>query len=155
MGVAVRMPALWRTRFLARGVDGLLKDASRSGRTPSISPYTVTRIIEETTQSKPANATQWSRSTMPQEAGVTESSVGRIRRDHGMKPHRVATLKVSNDPHFGDKLEAVVGHHLNPPEHALVLSVDEKSQIQALDCTQPGMPLKRGHCQTTNHLINV
>ena len=84
MGVAPRMAALWRSRFLALGVDGLLKDASRPGRTPSISPDTVTRIIEKTTQSKPANATQWSRSTMAKEAGVSESSVGRIWRAHGL-----------------------------------------------------------------------
>ena len=151
MGVAPRMVALWRRRFLALGVDGLLKDASRPGRTPSISPLTVTRIIEKTTQSKPANATQWSRSTMAKEAGVSESSVGRIWRAHGLKPHRVASFKVSNDPQFADKLEAIVGLYLNPPEHALVLSVDEKSQIQALDRTQPGLPLKKGRFQTMTH----
>jgi transposase len=124
MKVAPRMAALWRDRFLVLGVEGLLKDASRPGRTPSISPQIVTRIIEKTTQSKPANATQWSRSTMAREAGISASSVGRIWRSHGLKPHRVMSFKVSNDPLFADKLEAIVGLYLNPPEHALVLSVD-------------------------------
>jgi transposase len=151
MNIAPRMASLWRERFLALGVDGLLKDASRPGRTPSISTQTITRVIEKTTQSKPANATQWSRSTMAQEAGISESSVGRIWRSHGLKPHRVMSFKVSNDPLFADKLEAIVGLYLNPPEHALVLSVDEKSQIQALDRTQPGLPLKKGRCQTMTH----
>jgi len=151
MKVAPRMAALWRKRFLALGVDGLLKDASRPGRTPSISAQTVTQVIEKTTLSKPANATHWSRSTMAREAGISESSVGRIWRSHGLKPHRVTSFKVSNDPLFADKLEAIVGLYLNPPEHALVLSADEKSQIQALDRTQPGLPLKKGRCQTMTH----
>jgi len=151
MKVAPRMAALWRKRFLALGVDGLLKDASRPGRTPSISAQTVTQVIEKTTLSKPANATHWSRSTMAREAGISESSVGRIWRSHGLKPHRVTSFKISNDPLFADKLEAIVGLYLNPPEHALVLSADEKSQIQALDRTQPGLPLKKGRCQTMTH----
>jgi transposase len=151
MEVAPRMVALWRSRFLALGVDGLLKDASRPGRTPSISTQTVSRIIEKTTRSKPANATHWSRSTMAREAGISASSVGRIWRSHGLKPHRVESFKVSNDPEFAEKLEAIVGLYLSPPEHALVLSVDEKSQIQALDRTQPGLPLKKGRGQTMTH----
>ena len=151
MEVAPRMVALWRNRFLTLGVDGLLRDASRPGRTPSISTQTVTQIIEKTTRSKPTNATHWSRSTMAREAGISESSVGRIWRSHGLKPHRVASFKVSNDPLFADKLEAIVGLYLNPPEHALVLSVDEKSQIQALDRTQPGLPIKKGRGATMTH----
>ena len=151
MEVAPRMVALWRNRFLTLGVDGLLRDASRPGRTPSISTQTVAQIIEKTTQSKPANATHWSRSTMAQESGISESSVGRIWRSHGLKPHRVTSFKVSNDPLFADKLEAIVGLYLDPPEHALVLSVDEKSQIQALDRTQPGLPMKKGRGATMTH----
>jgi transposase len=151
MEIAPRMVALCRSRFLTLGVDGLLRDASRPGRTPSISSRMVTQIIEKTTQSKPANATHWSRSTMAREAGISESSVGRIWRSHGLKPHRVASFKVSNDPLFADKLEAIVGLYLNPPEHALVLSVDEKSQIQALDRTQPGLPMKKGRGATMTH----
>ena len=151
MEVAPRMVALWRNRFLTLGVDGLLRDASRPGRTPSISTQTVAQIIEKTTQSKPANATHWSRSTMAQESGISESGVGRIWRSHGLKPHRVTSFKVSNDPLFADKLEAIVGLYLDPPEHALVLSVDEKSQIQALDRTQPGLPMKKGRGATMTH----
>src|SRR5665213_341469 len=151
MGVAPRMVALWRGRFIALGVDGLLKDAPRPGRTPSISATIVSEVIAKTTQSTPANATHWSRSTMARAMSISDSTVGRIWRANGLKPHRVDTFKVSNDPEFADKLEAIVGLYLNPPEHALVLSVDEKSQIQALDRTQPGLPMKKGRGQTMTH----
>jgi transposase len=146
--VAPRMAALWRGRFIEHGVEGLLKDAPRAGRTPSISRA---RLIEKTTQSSPRNATHWSTRTMAREMGISKASVSRIWRANGLKPHRVESFKVSNDPHFADKLEAIVGLYLNPPEHALVLSVDEKSQIQALDRTQPGLPLKKGRGQTMTH----
>ena len=151
LSVAPRMVALWRGRFIELGVEGLMKDASRPGRTPEISSRIVAEIVARTTQSKPAGATHWSRSRMAREMGISESSVGRIWRAHGLKPHRIDTFKVSNDPHFAEKLEAIVGLYLNPPEHALVLSVDEKSQIQALDRTQPGLPLKKGRGQTMTH----
>ena len=141
LNVAPRMAALWRERFVERGMEGLLKDAPRPGRTPSISR---TSLIEKTTQSTPATATQWSTRTMAREMGISKASVSRIWRASGLKPHRVDSFKVSNDPNFADKLEAIVGLYLNPPEHALVLSVDEKSQIQALDRTQPGLPMKIG-----------
>ena len=108
-------------------------------------------MIEKTTQSRPANATHWSRSTMAREVGVSDSTVGRIWKAHGLKPHRLGSFKISNDPEFASKLEAIVEHYLNPPEHALVLSVDEKSQIQALDRTQPGLPQKKGRGQTMTH----
>jgi transposase len=129
----------------------LLKDAPRPGRTPSISATVVAQVIEKTTQSSPANATHWSRSTMAREMGISDSTVGRIWRANGLKPHRVDSFKVSNDPEFANKLEAIVGLYLNPPEHALVLSVDEKSQIQALDRTQPGLPMKKGRGTTMTH----
>jgi transposase len=151
MGVAPRMVALWRSRFIQHGVEGLLKDAPRPGRTPKISPDIVGQVVASTTQSKPAGATHWSRSSMARAMGISESSVGRIWRAHGLKPHRIESFKVSNDPHFAQKLEAIVGLYLNPPEHALVLCVDEKSQIQALDRTQPGLPLKKGRGQTMTH----
>jgi transposase len=151
VGVAPRMVALWRGRFIQLGVEGLLKDAPRPGRTPEISPDIVAQVVASTTQSKPAGATHWSRSSMARAMGISESSVGRIWRAHGLKPHRIESFKVSNDPHFAQKLEAIVGLYLNPPEHALVLSVDEKSQIQALDRTQPGLPLKKGRGQTMTH----
>ena len=146
--VAPRMAALWRGRFIEHGIEGLLKDAPRAGRTPSISRA---RLIEKTTQSTPRNATHWSTRTMAREMGISKASVSRIWRANGLKPHRVESFKVSNDPHFADKLDAIVGLYLNPPEHALVLSVDEKSQIQALDRTQLGLPLKKGRGQTMTH----
>ena len=118
---------------------------------PSITTEVAATLIAKTTQSTPANATQWSTRTMAREMGVSKASVSRIWRANGLKPHRVESFKVSNDPLFADKLEAIVGLYLNPPEHALVLSVDEKSQIQALDRTQPGLPLKKGRGQTMTH----
>jgi transposase len=151
MHVAPRMASLWRGRYIELGVDSLLKDAPRSGRKPTISGAKVAQVIAKTTQSKPAAATHWSRSTMAREAGISDSSVGRIWRAHGLKPHRVESFKVSNDPDFARKLDDIVGLYLNPPEHALVLSVDEKSQIQALDRTQPGLPMKKGRNQTMTH----
>src|SRR5208282_946175 len=146
--VAPRMAALWRGRFIEHGIEGLLRDAPRPGRMPSISRAS---LIEKTTQSSPANATQWSTRTMAREMGISKASVSRIWRASGLKPHRVESFKVSNDPHFAEKLEAIVGLYLNPPEHALVLSVDEKSQIQALDRTQPGLPMKKGRGATMTH----
>jgi transposase len=151
LNVAPRMVTLWRGRFLAKGIAGLLKDAPRPGRTPTITAEIAAALIAKTTQSSPTNATQWSTRTMAREMGVSKASVSRIWRANGLKPHRVESFKVSNDPLFADKLEAIVGLYLNPPEHALVLSVDEKSQIQALDRTQPGLPLKKGRCQTMTH----
>jgi transposase len=151
MGIAPRTVALWRGRFLAMGLNGLLKDAARPGRKPSISASVVSQVIEKTTQSRPVNATHWSRSTMAREVGISDSTVGRIWKANGLKPHRIDSFKVSNDPEFANKLEAIVGLYLNPPEHALVLSVDEKSQIQALDRTQPGLPMKKGRGATMTH----
>jgi transposase len=145
------MAALWRDRFRELGVEGLMKDAPRPGRTPRISAQVAAQVVAKTTQSKPAEATHWSRSTMARAMGISDSSVGRIWRAHGLKPHRIESFKVSNDPHFAEKLEAIVGLYLNPPEHALVLSIDEKSQIQALDRTQPGLPLKKGRGATMTH----
>src|SRR5580658_8050335 len=149
--VTPRMVTLWRGRFLELGMEGLLKDAPRPGRTPLISAEVTAVLIAKTTQSTPANATHWSTRTMAKEMSVSKASVSRIWRANGLKPHRVESFKVSNDPDFADKLEAIVGLYLNPPEHALVLSVDEKSQIQALDRTQPGLPLKKGRGQTMTH----
>jgi len=151
LNIAPRMAALWRDRFRELGVEGLMKDAPRPGRTPRISAEVAAQVVAKTTQSKPAEATHWSRSTMAREIGISDSSVGRIWRAHGLKPHRIESFKVSNDPNFAEKLEAIVGLYLNPPEHALVLSIDEKSQIQALDRTQPGLPMKKGRGATMTH----
>jgi transposase len=130
---------------------GLEKDAPRPGRTPSIPAKLVQQVIRKTTQEKPVNATHWSTRSMAAASGISQTSIRRIWRAHGLKPHLLETFKISNDPEFVKKLEAIVGLYLNPPEHAIVLSVDEKSQIQALDRTQPGLPLKRGRGASMTH----
>ena len=151
LGMVPRTAARWRARFLKEGAAGLERDAPRPGRTPAISAQTVLAVIEKTTQQKPSHRTHWSTRTMARAVGISEASVRRIWRAHGLKPHRVHTFKLSNDPRFAEKLEDVVGLYSNPPEHALVLSLDEKSQIQALDRTQPGLPMKKGRAQTMTH----
>jgi len=128
------------------GLAGLVKDAPRPGRRPTITPAKVLEVIRRTTQEKPAHSTHWSTRTMAEAVGVSEKSVRRIWHKHGLKPHLSRTFKVSNDPHLAEKLEAIVGLYLHPPEHAMVLCADEKSQIQALDRTQPGLPIKKGRC---------
>ena len=143
--------ARWRKRYLQLGLAGLEKDAPRPGRKPRITAKLVRELIRKTTQQTPPNATHWSTRSMAAAMGISAASVRRIWHAHGLKPHRSATFKLSNDPRFVEKLEAVVGLYLNPPEHALVLSVDEKSQIQALDRTQPGLPLKKGRAGTRTH----
>jgi transposase len=151
IGISNQKAARWRKRFLTLGLAGLEKDAPRPGRTPTITSATVQEVVRKTTQEKPANATHWSTRTMAEAAGLSEKSVRRIWHKHGLKPHLFRTFKVSNDPAFAEKLEAVVGLYLNPPEHAIVLCADEKSQIQALDRTQPGLPIKKGRCGTLTH----
>jgi len=143
--------ARWRKRFIAGGFSALQKDAPRPGRPRTVSPAKVKEIVNKTTQEKPGGATHWSTRTMAAEVSVSEATVRRIWHAHGLKPHLVRTFKVSKDPQFAEKLEAMVGLYLNPPEHAIVLCVDEKSQIQALDRTQPGLPLKKGRCGTMTH----
>lgn len=144
LGVVPRTAARWRTRFLKLGVAGLEKDAPRPGHATVLTPARVRKIVTMTTQQKPANATHWSTRSMAAASGVSEASVRRVWKAHGLKPHRIDSFKLSNDPRFAEKLEDIVGLYLNPPEHALVLSLDEKSQIQALDRTQPGLPMKKG-----------
>ena len=141
----------WRSRFASKGIAGIEKDAPRPGRKTRISTETVAEIIRLTTQSKPEAETHWSLATMAAASGVSPASVARIWKQHGLKPHLAKSFKVSTDPKFAEKLEDVIGLYLNPPEHAIVLSVDEKSQIQALDRTQPGLPLKKGRCGTMTH----
>jgi transposase len=143
--------ARWRQRYLTGGVAALDRDAPRPGRPRTITAAQVRAVIRKTTQQTPPNATHWSTRTMAAATGLSERSIRRIWRQHGLKPHLTRTFKVSRDPAFAEKLEAIVGLYLNPPEHALVLCVDEKSQIQALDRTQPGLPLKRGRCGTATH----
>ena len=130
---------------------GIEKDASRPGRTPAITAETVTRIVRKTTQEKPETATHWSTRSMAKAVGVSKATVQRVWAAHGLKPHLTRTFKLSNDPHFEEKLVDVVGLYLNPPEHALVLCADEKTSIQALDRTQRGLPIHRGRCGTMTH----
>lgn len=143
--------ATWRQRFFSQRLAGIVQDAPRGGRKPAARDNVTRQIVERTTQTKPANATHWSTRTLGKELGVSRSMVQRVWKAHGLKPHRVKTFKVSNDKQFVEKLQDIVGLYLNPPEHALVLCCDEKSQIQALDRTQPGLPIKKGRCGTMTH----
>ena len=142
---------LWRQRFLALRLAGLEKDAPRPGRLPQIAEPHVRAIVEATLHTTPPNATHWSTRTMAAAQGVSKATVQRIWTQHQLKPHLTKTFKLSRDKQFIEKLTDIVGLYLNPPDRALVLCVDEKSQIQALDRTQPGLPLKKGRCGTWTH----
>lgn len=141
----------WCDRWMAMGFKGIAEELPGRGRKPGLVPTKGPEIVRLTVDEKPANQTHWSRTSMAKAIGVSPSTVGRIWKLHGLRPHRSMTFKISNDPHFEEKLVDVVGLYLDPPEHAVVLSVDEKSQIQALDRTQPGLPLKKGRCGTMTH----
>jgi transposase len=141
----------WRRRFLAKGVAGLLKDASRPPRRKPLTAEKIAEVVHLTLHATPPNATQWSIRTMAAAAGLSASSIQRIWSAHGLKPHLVKTFKLSRDPNFAAKVRDVVGLYLDPPDKALVLSLDEKSQIQALDRTQPGLPMKKGRAGTMTH----
>jgi transposase len=141
----------WQERYIAEGVDGLLRDKTRpSGKKPLTQKVRL-KVLAKTANETPANATHWSRASMAAEMGISPSSVGRIWAEAGLKPHLVRRFKISNDPWFEEKVTDVVGLYMNPPDRALVLCVDEKSQIQALDRTQPGLPLKKGRAATLTH----
>ena len=134
----------WRNRYETDGVAGLFKDRSRSGRKRRIEEAKVREVVHRTLQEKPLCATHWSTRSLAKVVGLSPTSVQRIWKAHGLKPHRIRTFKLSRDPRVVEKLQDVVGLYIDPPEHAIVLSVDEKSQIQALDRTQPGLPMKPG-----------
>jgi transposase len=151
LGCTRRTVGTWRNRFAQAGLKGIEQDAPRPGRTASVRARMEAEIIRRTTQETPPQATQWSTRTMAAAVGVSETTVRRVWRDNGLQPHRVKTFKVSNDPQFAEKLVDVVGLYLDPPEHALVLSCDEKSQIQALDRTQKSLPLFPGRLKTLTH----
>ena len=151
LGVTRVLVGRWRTRFVEQGLAGIEKDAGGRGRKPTARAAVARAIVETTTQKKPSNATHWSTRTLAKHLGTTRSMVHRVWKDNHLKPHLVRTFKLSNDPRFVEKLVDVVGLYLNPPAHALVLCADEKSQIQALDRTQPGLPLKKGRCGTMTH----
>jgi transposase len=151
VGVSRPTVLLWRDRFAEEGPGGLLRDRPRGSGKPPLPKEKVQAVIEATLSTKPPAATHWSVRSMAREQGISPAAVQRIWSAHGLKPHLVRTFKLSRDPKFLEKLDDVVGLYLNPPEHALVFSFDEKSQIQALDRTQPGLPLKKGRAGTQTH----
>jgi transposase len=151
LGVSRPTVQLWRDRFLALRVAGLEKDAPRPGRTPKVSAQKIHAVVEATLHTTPPQATHWSTRSMARAQRLSQATVHRIWKRHQLKPHLVKTFKLSRDPQFVEKLTDVVGLYLNPPDKSLVLCVDEKSQIQALDRTQPGLPLKKGRCGTLTH----
>lgn len=142
---------LWRTRFCEKRLDALWEIAPGRGRKPTYSADKVAAIVEATLQTKPEGMTHWTCRTMARSQGISKSTVNTIWQAHNLKPHLVETFKLSRDPRFLEKMTDVIGLYLNPPEKAIVLCVDEKSQIQALDRTQPGLPIKKGRCGTMTH----
>jgi hypothetical protein len=150
-GVDVKTVALWRGRFAQTGPEGLWAIAAGRGRKPTYSPKKIKAIVQATLSSTPKGMTPWSCRLMAHAQGVSKSTVSTIWRSHNLKPHRVKSFKLSRDARFLEKLTDVVGLYLNPPDQALVLCVDEKTQIQALDRTQPGLPLKKGRLGTMPH----
>ena len=151
LGCTRRTVGTWRNRFAQMGLAGIEQDAPRGGRTPKVRAAFEAEIIRKTTQETPPNATQWSTRSLAKELGCSDSMVQRVWRDNGLRPHRTKGFKVSNDPQFAEKLVDIVGLYLDPPEHALVFSCDEKSQIQALDRTQKSLPLFPGRLKTMTH----
>jgi transposase len=151
MGVKAHTVGRWRRRFAEFRLAGIEKDLPRGGRPRDQREQLESEIIRKTTQETPEHATHWSTRSLARELGVSQSMVHRVWQANGLKPHLVRTFKLSRDPHFEDKLIDVVGLYLNPPEKALVISADEKSQIQALDRTQPSLPLIPGRCGTMTH----
>ena len=141
----------WQERYLARGVAGLRRDATRPGRKTPLSAAVIEQVVQKTLQEKPPAGTHWSIRKMSAAVGISYTSVQRIWKAHGLKPHLVRSFKLSNDKHFVEKVQNVVGLYVDPPEKAVVFAVDEKSQIQALDRTQPGLPMKKGQAGTMTH----
>ena len=148
--VSMQTVSKWRRRFEHYRIAGLT-DAPRSGRPRTIDDDKVAQVIEKTLQEKPKNATHWSTTLMARETGLNAMAISRIWRAFGLKPHRLDTFKLSTDPHFIDKVHDIVGLYMQPPDRALVLCVDEKSQIQALNRSQPALPLSFGHPETRTH----
>lgn len=148
LGVGRVQVGRWRARYAQGGWASVAKDLPRGGRPAEVDAEEIVRL---TTQTKPADSTHWSSRQLAAATGVSASTIRRVWHAHGLKPYRIETFKVSRDPRFIEKLEDIVGLHLNPLEHALVLCCDEKSQVQALDRTQPGRPLKKGRAATMTH----
>src|SRR5712672_1100769 len=141
----------WQERFMQEGVEGLLRDKTRPSRIAPLGPDVAERVVALTSSPPPGERTRWTAALMAAACGISASAVSRIWRAHGLQPHRVKQFKLSNDPRFVEKLRDVVGLYVDPPAHAIVLSFDEKSQIQALDRTQPGLPMKKGRAGTITH----
>jgi transposase len=141
----------WQERFAEEGFEGLLRDKTRPSRIPPLAPEVAERVVALTLAEPPGETTHWTADMMAKAAGISASAVRRIWKAHGLQPHRWRQFKLSNDPKFVDKLRDVVGLYVDPPAHAIVLSVDEKSQIQALDRSQPGLPMKKGRVGTMTH----
>ena len=151
MKINYKTVALWRKRFCSEGPDCFWEVAAGRGRKPQLTAEKIEEVVNATLQTKPVGATHWSCRTMAEEQGISKSTINLIWQSHGLQPHRTKQFKLSRDPKFLEKLTDVVGLYVNPPEKAIVLCVDEKSQIQALDRTQPGLPLKKGRCGTMTH----
>src|SRR5882672_1054987 len=141
----------WQERFMQEGVAGLTRDKTRPSRIPPLPAATVDRVVALTNQTPPHEATHWTALAMAKAVGISPSSVRRIWKRHGLQPHRVRSFKLSNDPKFAEKLKDVVGLYIDPPAHAVVLSLDEKSQNQALARPPPGLPMKKGRCASMPH----
>jgi len=150
-GKTKRTAYRWRDRYRERGVEGLRRDATRPGRKPPLAAAQIERVVAVTLNEKPPAGTHWSARKLARAVGLSHTSVQRIWAAHGLKPHLTKRFKLSNDKRFAEKVQDVVGLYLDPPDKALVLAVDEKSQIQALDRTQPGLPLKKGRAGTMTH----
>src|SRR5580698_952740 len=146
-------PSVWRwqDRFLSEGLSGLLRDKTRPSRIAPLGAEVEARVVAAAQTAAPGETTHWTSVAMARHIGISVSSVQRIWRKHGLQPHKSSVFKLSNDPLFAEKLLDIVGLYVDPPEHAVVLSIDEKSQIQALDRTQPGLPMKKGRCDTMTH----
>jgi transposase len=145
----------WRKRFEERGPQGLAEDAPHGLSSRALPAEKIKAIVDATLHTKPPDATHWSTRTMAEAMGVSNATVSRIWDAHGLQPHRVEGFKLSKDKRFVEKLTDVVGVYLNPPDKAVVLCVDEKSQVQALDRTQPGLPMKKGRCGTMTTITNA
>src|SRR5258705_554716 len=141
----------WQERFMQEGVEGLLRDKTRPSRIAPLGPDVAERVVALPSSPPPGERTRWTAALMAAGGGISASAVSRIWRAHGFQPHRIKQFKLSNDPRFVEKLRDVVGLYVDPPAHAIVLSFDEKSQIQALDRTQPGLPMKKGRAGTITH----
>src|SRR5262245_24379233 len=150
LGVTAQTVGKWRSRFIERRLDGLA-DQPRPGAPRKVTDEAVEEVITRTLETKPKSATHWSTRGMAEAVGLSQSTISRVWRAFGLKPHRAETFRLSNDPYFIEKVRDVVGLYMSPPERAIVLCVDEKSQVQALDRTQPLPPMRPGQAERRTH----